>query len=173
MRGNRRTKNTFVAVESRSLTEFYAWRIPAANPRFPPTTGRSLAASCPTIRRLFHHSRCPPTDVEIRIRECWWEQRRGRQSTTNVDGNLAAVRKARFTPAVKCENCNESIETPTPGLLSLPPSPCPTENREGEQREEILATFYGRWHPSASLTTGKVHPTPVIYVTTNDLPIVR
>lgn len=33
MRGNRRTKNTFVAVKSRSLTESDRWRIPAANPR--------------------------------------------------------------------------------------------------------------------------------------------
>lgn len=48
MRGNRRMKNTFVAVESRSLTELYAWRVPAANPRFPPTTGHSLAASRPS-----------------------------------------------------------------------------------------------------------------------------
>ncbi|KYN33734.1 hypothetical protein ALC56_11992 [Trachymyrmex septentrionalis] len=38
MRGNRRTKNTFVAVESRSLTESDGWRVRAANPRFLPTT---------------------------------------------------------------------------------------------------------------------------------------
>lgn len=65
MRGNRRTKNTFVAVESRSLTEFYAWRVPAANPRFPPTTGHSLAASLPTIRpspttASLHHQKTRP-----------------------------------------------------------------------------------------------------------------
>lgn len=46
MRGNRRTKNTFVAVESRSLTESDGWRVRAANPRFLPTTGSpELAAS--------------------------------------------------------------------------------------------------------------------------------
>lgn len=50
MRGNRRTKNTFAAIESRSLTEFYAWRVRAANPRFLPTTSRSLGGKPPHHR---------------------------------------------------------------------------------------------------------------------------
>lgn len=70
MRGNRRTKNTFVAVKSRSLTESYAWRVPAANPRFPPTTGHSLAASLATSSPL-------PTTAgrETRIRDRRWGDR--------------------------------------------------------------------------------------------------
>lgn len=60
IRGNRRTKNTFVAVESRSLTEFYACRVQAANPRFPPTLdalvgGNPLYLLADPHRDRFHH----------------------------------------------------------------------------------------------------------------------
>lgn len=81
MRGNRRTKNTFVAVESRSLTESDGWRVRAANPRFLPTTRDrpELAASStsppaaphsgsrrrPTIRRGGPH---PGAMVGRRVR---------------------------------------------------------------------------------------------------------
>lgn len=61
MRGNRRTKNTFVAIESRSLTESNGWRIPAANPRFLPTTLQlELAANFPAA----------PPDLELRSHHC-------------------------------------------------------------------------------------------------------
>lgn len=96
MRGNRRTKNTFVAVESRSLTEFYAWRVPAANPRFPPTIGHSLAASLPPTRSnpttRFSTTTTPnphPGMTEGRSRG-------SDPSTSSIDGNLTADRKARL-----------------------------------------------------------------------------
>lgn len=73
IRGNRRTKNTFVAVESRSLTEFYAYRVPAANPRFPPTTvplvGGNPPLSCASAPPLGFP---PPSAAETRIRERRW-----------------------------------------------------------------------------------------------------
>lgn len=91
MRGNRRTKNTFVAVESRSLTEFYAWRVPAANPRFPPTTGHSLAASLPTIRPSpTTRKRDPHPGIVV------GRSRGSDPSTSSIDGNLTADRKARL-----------------------------------------------------------------------------
>lgn len=96
MRGNRRTKNTFVAVESRSLTEFYAWRVPAANPRFPPTIDHSLAASLPPTRSSpttrFSTTQTPnphPGMMEGRSRG-------SDPSTSSIDGNLTADRKARL-----------------------------------------------------------------------------
>ncbi|KYN27116.1 hypothetical protein ALC57_03459 [Trachymyrmex cornetzi] len=76
MRGNRRTKNTFVAVESRSLTESDGWRVRAANPRFLPTTRDrpELAASStsPPAAPLREPSAPPPSDAGVRIREWWW-----------------------------------------------------------------------------------------------------
>lgn len=67
MRGNRRTKNTFVAVKSRSLTESDGWRIPAANPRFLPTTAApELAASFSVPLPTLDPTRVPHRRAGIR-----------------------------------------------------------------------------------------------------------
>lgn len=96
MRGNRRTKNTFVAVESRSLTEFYAWRVPAANPRFPPTIGHSLAASLPPTRSS-PTTRFSTTTIPNPHPGMMEGRSRGSDpSTSSIDGNLTADRKARL-----------------------------------------------------------------------------
>ena len=96
MRGNRRTKNTFVAVKSRSLTEFYAWRVPAANPRFPPTIDHSLAASLPTTPSS-PTTRFSTTMVPDPHPGMMEGRRRGSNpSTSSIDGNLTADRKARL-----------------------------------------------------------------------------
>lgn len=79
MRGNRRTKNTFVAVESRSLTEctvdsfgrLPGWRVQAAltlTRAFSPPRDRPKLAASFSVAPL----RCPATDARLRIRERWW-----------------------------------------------------------------------------------------------------
>lgn len=124
MRGNRRTKNTFVAVESRSLTETDGWRVRAANPRFLPTISgiapKSWRQALPR-RPYSENRRRPTTDVGVRIRERWWDDRRARgkrappsrppcrrRSALRRAGNLIAGCKARLALRSSAKIANES-----------------------------------------------------------------
>jgi len=130
MRGNRSARKTRPwPLRAVRLLNSDGWRVPAANPRFLPTT-----SSCPSWRQSSHqstmscqrHQHAPPPHG-IRIREQWWEHDRGNASGWGQSlrgraprGNLTADCKARLPLRSSAKIAMKASGRACPGVAAPP-----------------------------------------------------
>ena len=138
MRGNRRTKNTFVAVKSRSLTDSTPGVSRLLTRAFPPPSATRWRQASPPLRPVpttrFSPTRLP--DPHPGMMEGRW--RGSNPSTSSIDGNLTADRKARLplrSSAKIAMKASRHLRSFSSFLVPLvwrffPPSPSPSPDRQ-------------------------------------------